>query len=546
MINQFLKLNFLDKLLITVSFSIVLFLFIQNFIFSSSFDYLIYRGVDDYAFHKSLRNYHEALLSFKLDKLFRMFDYGYGWIFWFIHTILTFPFYLISLSGSDTLLISSARNISLLFSIGSLFILYKIIYHYTKDNSLSLAASLIFMTFPYFAYSAMSFRTLAQVQFFCMLTFYLSLIYRVDNGNLKYIAYSLAAAIGTKLSAIFITPLLAMVVLNRYHWKFDRKTYHDFLYFLKYFIPSTIFFINPSWFLAPFHTSLFTKHIGYINLVSSNVTTNIGFNQSFFDNFFSAYSDSYLSVYILILFFIGLFIKFVKDFIANEELKYDFLYIFLFVGLLSTFLASYVKLNYTYITNYFYSFSFLLLLAIVLLKDFKKPIKIVIALLLIVLNTYYNFHPIKKWYFYHHDRANSDMIVNRIKTHKELAGIIGSPNQQLSILADYRAPFVYSNFRKNIYLGVIFDNISVILNEAKNQQRTIDYIVLSKESRLLLNDLEFKENISNTDDDVKNQLILEKAVMDKLIKEGLFDNKLYDRVYEKNNIIMYKLMNKSS
>lgn len=546
MIEQFLKLNFLNKLLIIISFLLLLIIFIQNFIFSSSFDYLIYRGVDDYAFQKSLRNYHEALLSFKLDKIFKMYDYGYGWIFWFIHTILTFPFYLISLTGSDTLLISSARNISLLFSIGSVFILYKIIYFYTKDNFLSLAASLIFITFPYFAYSAMSFRTIAQVQFFCMLAFYLSLIYRVDNGKLKYIAYSIAAALGTKLTAIFITPLLAMIVLNRYHWKFDKKTYHDFIYFLKYFIPSTIFFINPSWFLAPFHPSLFTKHIGYLSLVSSTATTNIGFSHSFFDDFASAFFTSYLSIYVLILFFIGLLLKFVKDFIAKEELKYDFLYIFVFVGLLSIFIASYVKINYTYMTNYFYSFSFLLLLPIVLLKDFKKSIKIIITLLLIVLNTYHNFHPIKKWYFYHYDRANSDMIVNRIKTHKELAGIIGPPNQQLSILVDYRAPFVYSNFRKNIYLGVIFDNISIIHNEAKNQQKIIDYIILSKESRLLLNDLEFEEDVSAADADARNQLISEKAIMDKLIKEGLLGNNLYDRVYEKSNIIMYKLRDKSS
>ena len=131
----------------------------------------------------------------------------------------------------------------------------------------------------------MSFRTIAQVQFFCILAFYLSLIYRVGNGGLKYIAYSIGAAIGTKLSAIFITPLLAMIVLNRYHWKFDRKTYHDFLYFLKYFIPSTIFFINPSWFLAPFHTSLFTKHIGVVSFLSNQITTNYGSNQSLFNNF---------------------------------------------------------------------------------------------------------------------------------------------------------------------------------------------------------------------------------------------------------------------
>ena len=114
-IKNFTSLDIYEKIFVSSICLIFIFFFIQNFIFSSSFDILLFRSVDDYAFQSSMRSIHENMMQLKVDKLFIINDYGYGWIFWIIHSLITFPFYLISILGYDFLLISMARNISLLF-----------------------------------------------------------------------------------------------------------------------------------------------------------------------------------------------------------------------------------------------------------------------------------------------------------------------------------------------------------------------------------------------------------------------------------------------
>jgi len=208
------NLDIYQKLFVALFSLVFVFLFAQNFVFSSSFDILLYRSIDDYAFQKVLRNFHDIIFHFKdLSKLFIINDYAYGWLFWIIHIVLTLPFYLISILGSDFLLISMARNISLFFMIGSCFVLFKISKLYTKDKYIPYFIILFFMSYGFFAISAMSFRTIAQSCFFCALTLYFTLRNKeISKKDLKYIAISLSACIGSKLSTALILPLIVILL----------------------------------------------------------------------------------------------------------------------------------------------------------------------------------------------------------------------------------------------------------------------------------------------------------------------------------------------
>ena len=151
-------------------------------------------------------------MSGKVSALFRVNDYGYGWLFWFVNIVITFPFYFLSLHGSDLLLISTPRNISLLFMAGSCFLLFKCFKKYSDDKYIPYFAILLFVNYSFFSYVATHFKTTAQITFFCILTFYL--IIRNDSlskRDLMYIALSFAAAIGTKLSGSFIGTVIGYI-----------------------------------------------------------------------------------------------------------------------------------------------------------------------------------------------------------------------------------------------------------------------------------------------------------------------------------------------
>ena len=104
------------------------------------------------------------------------------------------------------------------------FIIYKILKIYSEDKYIPYFGAIFYLSFPYFAFSAMSFRTIAQINFFSALSFY----YAIKPGGftlsyLKKISIAFAAAIGTKLSAALLSPLLLLIIFDRAGYKFTKK-----------------------------------------------------------------------------------------------------------------------------------------------------------------------------------------------------------------------------------------------------------------------------------------------------------------------------------
>lgn len=552
-----------QKVLLILISSIFLFLFAQNFIFSESFDILMLRNVDDFAFQKSLRDNHNDLLQFHIFDLFKLYNYGYGWLFWIIHTLFTFPFYFLTLIDIDFPLIAMARDISLFFMAGGCFFLFKIIKKYTSDKNIPYLAVLLFMSFPFFAYSAMSFRTVAQGSFFCILTFYLLIRNDVlTNKDLKYVAISLAACIGTKISNAIFLPLVAIFLIDRLQFKINKENLSKAFYFLKYFLPLSVFFSNPSLFLAPFKWALFTKYQAVMNYYFNLVKTNQGNALSFYENLKKSFFEPFLDKYILIMVLVFFIIKITNDLRRNEKHKLDFLYIFIFLILSTLYLNMHVKMGFFYTASYIFSFSFLLLLSLVIIDKFPKSLRILSLILIFSANIILNYFSIKnnnlncekiytkaycevnyisidgREYIRFIAKLHSDEMQEMLKSQKEMQKIVGSPKQNLSILIDYRAPVIYSNFRKNINMLVIFDNIGELTQDSTKENQSFDYILLHKDSKMLIKKNIFDTEFNTADPALKKTWNESRELIEILLKNGNFRNHKYKIVYETEKLIL--------
>ena len=534
------NLDIYQKLFVTLFSLIFVFLFVQNFIFSSSFDILLYRSIDDYAFQKVLRECHENIFYFKKPlSLFVINSYGYGWLFWIIHVVLTLPFYLISILGSDFLLISMARNISLFFMIGSCFVFFKISKLYTKDKYIPYFIILFFMSYGFFAFSAMSFRTIAQSCFFCVLTLYLTLRNKeISKKDLKYIAISLSACIGSKLSTALILPLIAILLLDRFNFNFNKENFKKSVYFLKYLIPFSIFFSNPSLFYSPFKSQLLTNYLDIMSHHLNAIKTNYGDSSSLFEIFKSAFFENYLNKYLMSFSLLVLFLKLINDIKNLRKNKFDFLYYFIFLISLSLYLVNNIKMGASYVANYFFSFSFILILSLVYLDKFKPKITYALLIALFFLNIFLNFNQATNYYFEFFTKKNSQITKNNFSAQYDMQKLVGPDDQKMNILADAHSPSIYSDFRKNRKTIYVYDNISVVKDWLPAEN--FDYILLSRNSVINSSDEYFKIKYENSSPDIKKILLDSRNIVDVLIKKNIFDKAKYNLIYDKYDLLLFK------
>lgn len=539
LIKNFTSLDIYEKIFISSICLIFIFFFIQNFVFSSSFDILLFRSVDDYAFQYSMRSIHENMMQLKIDKLFITNDYGYGWIFWIIHSIITFPFYLISILGYDFLLISMARNISLFFMAGSCFLLFKISKKYTNDKYIPYFIVLFFISYPFFAISTMSFRTIAQCSFFCILAFYLTIKNDIlENKDLKYLALTLSACIGTKLSTAIIFPLIALFLIDRYKFKINKENIKKSIYFLVYLIFFSILFTNPSLFLSPFKHSLFNDYATNISYHLNQIKTNYGDSGSFLDNLIN-FSSYYLNKYLMVFCLITLFVKAIFDIKHNKKNKFDFLYIFLFINASLVYIILTIKIGASYIANYFFSFSFLLLLSLISLNNLSKKIKYITIILLLILNCVFIDKNNINYHLEFFLKKNNENTKNLLESQKEMQNLVGDSKQKLNILADYRAPMIYSGFKKNITVISLFDNINIVKNYLSKDQY-FDYILLHRDSIIMNDENDFNEKIKHASLDIKNNWTESRDIVNKLLKNNIFMDLEYQLIYDKNRLMLFK------
>ena len=513
---------------------IFLVIFFQNLLLSSSFELLSFRSIDDYAFQSVLRRYHERMLDLRFDSLFKLYDYGYGWIFWIINIIITFPFYIISLFYDESLLIVVPRLISQIFTFATAFILFKILKIYSKDEYIPYFGALLYLSFPFFAYTSMSFRTIAQINFFSALSFYYTVCPKeFSRFYIKRVSIVFAAAVGTKLSAALLSPLLVFIIFDRAGYKFKKEELLVYLYGLKIFLLYLVLFMNPSFFVAIFEPELFTEHAAVIMYYANHITTDYGGTSSLYSKIVQSYSTSYLSFPVLIITLFLLLFSALK----KEKYQLHYIYILLFLLFSSIFLANHVKLGTSYITNYFSAYSFLLLVSLAFFKTFSTKIKISLLSVLIILNISMNYSHIKSGYLEHYNTVNSDRYALMKKSQYELKNIIPL-NSDMNILYDHRGPMLYSDFREGVYARALFDNISEI---QKTENKIFQIIILNKNSLAFSTEERFNRLINNADDSIAKRWTEDRRIVNDLINHNKFFDILYTKIYDKNNVVVFRI-----
>ncbi len=228
------------------------YLFAENLVLSESWEVLSLRSIDDYAIQASVRSMQKALISGDWMRVFGFFHYAYGNAFWLINAILLLPLYIID--DAQTLIVVG-RQISLIFVFASIYLVGLIIDRIRPDvRQLKYPVLIAIATMPMVTIVATKFHVNAQCLFLGLLSFYF--LVREPSLTRKYLVLSgifAGMAVGFKLTAIFMTPLLGLTLLNRLWQQGNVQTTKDTMIFCMVFILTAAACTAPALLLFPFY-----------------------------------------------------------------------------------------------------------------------------------------------------------------------------------------------------------------------------------------------------------------------------------------------------
>lgn len=220
--------------LISIWFSL---LFTINFIFSKNESELIFRGIDDVAFQIVLKNSHAALDQKNFIQVFSMNDYAYGWLFWIVNSLATYPAHsLLQNIDNDTTLANIVettifvipRQISLVATVAGIAI-WMLIYRRISKGSqwINVFVCFIVLCSPVIVYVGTKFHPssflflLSALFFYFLLEFYKAVHLdqkREAVKSLLIMFFFFALAVAVKINFVFIgvafVPVLFCAIKN--------------------------------------------------------------------------------------------------------------------------------------------------------------------------------------------------------------------------------------------------------------------------------------------------------------------------------------------
>lgn len=591
---EFVRSSPLKLTLFSLNFVIILYQIYQGFSTSSSIDMVGYRGEDDGAFFPIISKIHSYLAHFKIDILIKGHligeHFGYGWLFWMVSAIFTIPGAIIShLFGIDNFLISGVSHLSLALSFGGLFFFYKALNFYTKDELVKFAIIVLILCYPAFGYLSIKWHPTSFNFFFnCLLFYHLAKLEVVTKKQLKVIAIILAMSIGSRVTGIFMLPLVGLMLADRLKWQINKKNLKLAGYFFAILTFFSILFHDPS--LLLFQKDYYLAHhkiishwsnlLGYSFGCPSCANSSYRFTVGILNPFVKIYIFSFLA-----LLFVTTTIVSLKNKETNTK-KYDLFYIFITLGFVIFYLVFFVNYYISYsLTPYLFTVSFLFPIPLILLGNKNKILKISVIFILLVSNLFLNYKDLYVPYeeyqnFYdclykdrskdcnsiinfnyvrynHHATYHKSYIEGATKI-REIVGPIEKYDDGLDLLLDFRIPTFYNaRHRSNLVLISVFDN----LDKAKDfSKKEYDYIGFFKHARILKGTDGVEEDIAYLIQNVKKAKLPqeeEKELIDKqqemfsnwrksrkIVDEFLKTKKLkhsyYKKVYEDDNFLFFK------
>lgn len=526
---------------------LLLSLFIENFILSEDFRILQFRSIDDLAFQLVLRDIHVAMSQGNFLSLLQRNDYGYGWIFWFPLGIITYPLYLINTYFSVAWpLISFPRQLSLVFGLGSLWFLHKILDRMAIPRWACASSVLIFALFPTFGSFSLRFGTVNAVMFFAVLAVYFAQKDEPSTrtGRLKVIV-CVAAAGGIKLTGLLIAPLAFCLILSRLKWagwtgliKIGIQSVVTFLIFL-------IFFLNPALFVAPFDFSIWTKYVSIIKHfvgVTRDTTEVVGF----FDLLLTIVFGKGIAIFSYILLFIGIGILYAKDKLIRRDLA-AILFSYFFVAI---YLAWSVN-NAASAVIYMTVVSFLLVVGVGgWAKCRYGKIAVFIIFLILAINVFigagvlkqfgYGNQPVNHFSFFTAEggRAKKLEIVSNIDQCLDIKDKIHWTGH---VFVDYTLPNGLNQFTlPKACVSVAWGNLSP---NGKYCGTPVDYLVLDPLAIGALPEAEFQNKVGLADAKTGDAMQVDRASREQLRTSGRFDGHQFKEICADEDVRVYRAVN---
>ena len=394
--------------------------------------------IDEYAFHHSLMNMFEGVIELNLKKIFSFYLYSYGFIFFLINLIFTFPFFLFD---NTEMTIYFPRIVSALFAVASLYIIY--IFALNRSSKLvSYLIVLFVLTMPGFWRNAFWFHPDWMMTFFLLLSIF---FYSKDNFDYKkyfwYGTFSFGFAISSKFQAITFYPFLFFYI---FYENFNLKNFYNYKLKIILFIKSIsvsiiIFIITNPYILHPLGFEVWlVDFIG--NMKSNNITHGAGEILDWKEKITNAITSYYftLSIFIILIFLI--IFNSIKYFLHKKKNILNIISLYVLINLI--YLIFFVNKDWQH-----YYLSILMASSLLFIIKSKKT-KYILPIFM-VLNLTLSFEQHKKIFLY------NPITQEHLQMSQSLVNIFsGKVDKSTNILIDPYVPFNFTSLDmgyKNIH-----------------------------------------------------------------------------------------------
>ncbi len=513
----------------------------ENFLFSSGFDILSFREINDVAFHATLKRVHVDLSQGHLDKIFFINDYGYGWAFWFPVALLTYPLYLINNHFAIAWpLVAAPRQLSLAFGVLTLMVLRKIFLTQRQPEWVAAVAVLILVLFPTFGYASLHFGTTSQVFFFTILSTYLALqdTPSTTKGRML-IATALAVAGGVKLTGLLVGPLVFFLVILRYEYTTLKRFLVDFVVVFTVFVFLLMVFTNPGLLTYPLNNSV--AHDYFTTLSHFYEVTkrgDISFAQPF-KRFYDIFFNGMPTLIALSLLFVGLLAPVLGQGAQRREL-----------GLITGVTALIMGYLFLTVSNgqsgvlYFSAISFVLLLGSIWWSRQRIGIPVLALIPMLLFGDMLH----NAWLQHKIDRYSFNHLAYFVIDHKSQAPLDLSEKVSACldvdtkvwsghVFIDYRVQTKFNSLSApNASISVAFNNLA---GHRKYYQRPIDFVVTHTKSPGSLPQGAFDHMLKTMDPKSASELADDRQSRLTLAQGDAFDGRRFKLLCDLGDALVY-------
>lgn len=506
--------------------------FTENFILSESWEVLSLRSIDDYAMQDSVRSMQRALLSGDWKRVFGFFDYAYGNAFWLFNAILLFPFYFID---NAQVLIVVGRQVSLIFVFSSIYIVGLVVDKLRPNaGSLKYPILIALATMPMVAIISTKLHVNAQSIFFGLLSFYILIKPKLINSRSILLSALFAAlAIGFKLTGIFITPLLCILLLDKLRVKGIKNATLKTAGYLAFIIALAMILTAPKVILFPFFINdlelTYKTFSLFKNMQSSEIQISKEFLLSTFSFYFHPFGLSVIFISFALLIFDDI-----------KKRSFTSLYIFCSIALTILVLIITTHKGPDYIATYFLSVAFFIPLGLLGVGCLKLPLdglKITLAYCLIAATLFYGAgdreNLLRSYDFF--AMSKSEPVKRQIAALSQIRDLIYPLTLPVRILQDSSSIFPATRFTDGVDANINYGNLA-----EKSTWGDFDYILLNSDT-YYGRKLDCPSPKKTNSQFGESHCSLEEATRKTLRETGFFYGRKYILIYSGYDALLYKL-----